>query len=156
MISEQFSAGAAVYDYTWDAVADPRDSTKKVIGATQRSKRNAIPAVVLTLMPAGSPDSEWRPGLDFGVSLNKDRVFLSLGGSIQVASFLRVGASWVHHRVKQLQSPQKAMEFNADGSFIKDSLTPVTTSADIRMIDGKDDGLQFTVAITLDKLNPFK
>jgi hypothetical protein len=138
-----FAFGDDTRDPTYAAVASPVDPSAKVIARTADASRSGAPLATLILEPPGSARSRFGPALDLGVGLDPDRLFLSVGASVRITPFARLGAAWGFHKVKVLAEPQK-------------ELTTVTSSDDITTRDEVKQGFQLSLAITLKGFNPFK
>lgn len=143
-------------DIEWDAVTDPSDTSKKAIAAVSQKSRAGAPTAILTLRHRKWQDFKGQPGIDLSVSADPGRPFVGIGGSIEVASFLRLGASYAWHRVKDLEDPQRTLAFGADGKVDMKSVTRVLEASDIRTRDKIGKGWHVTLSIALSSLNPFK
>lgn len=145
-------------DVEWEAVTHPLDSSKKVIAATSRGTRSGAPTAILTLQSERlkAKAADLSPGLDLGVGLDPDRLFVSIGGSIKLASFLRIGFAKAWHRVSELHPSQTALEFGADNKVVPASITEVASTDDIRTVGRVRTGNQLYFVLSISKLNPFK
>jgi hypothetical protein len=142
-------------DYQWGAVTIP-GTAKKGIGVVSHADRRAAPTAILTLQHDRLRRWELSPGLDLGVGADPDRLFFSLGGSFQFASFLRVGIAHAWHRVKALEPPQTALVFDAENKVLASSITEVASKDDIRTRNKLEQGTQLYLVVSLRGLNPFK